>query len=393
MVGFALSTVDPSAELDDLEPLLDVVAGARVVAVGEANHCVREFGLLRHRVIRLLVERAGFDVVAWESGFPESWRVAEWVAGGAGDLDRVAREGLCYRFGEVPEVRDVLGWLRGRGVGFAGVDLPGSGGSAGAVWPLVAEFAERVGSGLPELVARARSAVAEYAAVNSGLALQRYAGLDESRRGAASEAVAELSAWLAGFRPPVSLRERHAWVAHAVRGLVAADRSLRELVASEPVLAARDAYMAESVRWLLGRHRRVVVAVHNGHAQRVPLEFAGVAELRPMGAVLAEELGPEYRAVGVTAAGGGVTPGVELDASAPQGIRLCSSPLPPVREGSVEAWAGPGLVGVDLRGWDGAVGPQWIRHSDQYVATPVCAAFDGLLQVPGAVPSAPVPVG
>lgn len=59
-----LVLLDPEAPLDDLEPLRELIGPARVVGIGETAHFVREYGLLRHRLVRFLVERTGFDVVA-----------------------------------------------------------------------------------------------------------------------------------------------------------------------------------------------------------------------------------------------------------------------------------------------------------------------------------------
>ena len=44
-----LSTVDPAAALDDLEPLARMIPdGVRVVAIGESAHAAHEFYALRH---------------------------------------------------------------------------------------------------------------------------------------------------------------------------------------------------------------------------------------------------------------------------------------------------------------------------------------------------------
>ena len=53
-----LDTLDPSAPLDDLEPLRALIGGARVVGIGEANHFVREFQLLREILTPLVVAEA-----------------------------------------------------------------------------------------------------------------------------------------------------------------------------------------------------------------------------------------------------------------------------------------------------------------------------------------------
>jgi erythromycin esterase len=83
-----LASLDPDAALDDLEPLRDLIGTARVVGIGESAHYVREYGLLRHRLVRFLVERMGFTVVAVESGFSEGLVVDRWIHGGTEPLPR-----------------------------------------------------------------------------------------------------------------------------------------------------------------------------------------------------------------------------------------------------------------------------------------------------------------
>jgi erythromycin esterase-like protein len=73
--------IDPDAGLDDLYGLVESLGRARVVAIGESAHCVREYYLLRHRLTRLLVERCGFTVFGMESGFSEGLDVDAWVLG------------------------------------------------------------------------------------------------------------------------------------------------------------------------------------------------------------------------------------------------------------------------------------------------------------------------
>lgn len=59
----SLGAVDV-ADLDFLQPLL---AGKRVVQLGESGHGVREFDLAKVRVIKYLHEKLGYDVIAFES--------------------------------------------------------------------------------------------------------------------------------------------------------------------------------------------------------------------------------------------------------------------------------------------------------------------------------------
>src|SRR3954453_4330111 len=97
----SLETIDPAAPFDDLEPLAERLATARVIAIGENAHLVSEFYLLRHRLQRFLAERLGFTGYAMETGFSEGLAVDAWVrgAGAAGDLRALADENITYTMG------------------------------------------------------------------------------------------------------------------------------------------------------------------------------------------------------------------------------------------------------------------------------------------------------
>ncbi|SDX53519.1 Erythromycin esterase homolog [Geodermatophilus africanus] len=74
MVGvrdLALPLRDPA----DLDPLLDRVGDARVVAVGEASHGTAEYYAWRAALTRRLVTERGFGLVAVEGDWPDCYRV------------------------------------------------------------------------------------------------------------------------------------------------------------------------------------------------------------------------------------------------------------------------------------------------------------------------------
>jgi erythromycin esterase-like protein len=69
----------PLREPKDLEPLIDRIAKARVVMLGEATHGTHEFYRERARITRRLVEERGFGVVAVEADWPDAYRVNRWI--------------------------------------------------------------------------------------------------------------------------------------------------------------------------------------------------------------------------------------------------------------------------------------------------------------------------
>ncbi|MDD7942738.1 erythromycin esterase family protein [Actinomycetospora lutea] len=364
---------------DDLAAVDALVGDASIVAIGENNHGIREFGELRARLVLHLVRERGFGVVALESGFAEGALVDAWVQGGDGSWDDVARDGFTFRAGDHPEMRALVHALRshvdaGGSVRFAGLDVPGSGGSPE---PALA----RLRSMLPaDLVDPARAATAAYASANNGVAPGRWSALSAADQDAATTALARLLLRASG--------DPLAW--HLALGALRLDEQLREfavLSAPDPpalVASSRDAYMAETARYLRASGEKVVLLMHNGHAQRVPFTFLRGVSAPSAGTLLAEELGDDYVVLGLTALTG-TTTGLALDDTARHGIALSSVPLEEPAPDSVEqavADLGGGPVLLDLRAARGAPGPGSIRHATTHVPVDVAAGYDGVFCLP-----------
>jgi erythromycin esterase-like protein len=121
---------------DDLDPLVERCAGARLVLIGEATHGSHEFYRIRAELTRRLIREEGFTAVAAEADWPDSHRVDRYVRGRGDDRDALAALGDFARFPawmwRNTDVLDFVGWLRAhndaqddaRGaVGFYGLDL------------------------------------------------------------------------------------------------------------------------------------------------------------------------------------------------------------------------------------------------------------------------------
>ena len=72
-----LASTDPAAPRGDLAPLRRSIGDARIVALGEAPHGAAEETTLKHRTLRLLVERLGVRTVGWE----EDWTTGVEIDG------------------------------------------------------------------------------------------------------------------------------------------------------------------------------------------------------------------------------------------------------------------------------------------------------------------------
>jgi protein-L-isoaspartate(D-aspartate) O-methyltransferase len=114
------------------DALLERIADARIVLIGEATHGTSEFYRMRARLTRELVARRAFSFVAVEADWPDAARVDDWVLG------RKPRARVPITpFDRFPEwmwknedVHEFTRWLRAfnaehtqRAVGFHGLDL------------------------------------------------------------------------------------------------------------------------------------------------------------------------------------------------------------------------------------------------------------------------------
>ena len=391
-----IETLDPTAALDDLEPLRDLVGDARVVALGESAHRVREFHLLRHRLLRFLVERCGFTAYTYETGYTEAPAIDAWMSGGPGDLATVAA-GIAHGVGYDAEARDQLAWLRShnntadRPVRFAGcLSSP----------PLVAlrrvaAYLERTDRDAMPLVARALDLVTAYHHDSLMAVIAAYGELPDSTR---DELTATLSRLLCRLQMAGSAEAEAAAAVRQLRSAWYLDHLCRDLVGRGlPVgTACLDAFAAEAVLDLLDDDgARVVVAMHNTHIRRTVGPHDEVSGLLPQGHHLARALGDRYVAIGMTAVAGR-TARMRMAPDRPRGYTIEDCPLPDLAEGSVEAaFCGVGSAAVaDLRAArpcvDDADTYRHIRMEDYTMESVVVEAFDAVACVPTSAPTSAV---
>ncbi|MGW7521065.1 erythromycin esterase family protein [Streptomyces sp. NPDC054796] len=396
-----LTTLDPDAALDELEPLRELVGDARVVALGENSHFIREFALARTRLLRFLVERCGFTVLAFEYGFSEGFALDDWTQG-AGPDDALER----YSAAALPMgIEEPLRRLRAHNrtaphpVRFAGIDIPEAGGSLLPALEPVVGYLREVD---PELLPLAESALEiarRFAGGSGAVAAPAWARLETSEQDALSAALARLLTRFRAVEPLYVDRgdQRGFDIAlRRVEGACHADytfRAMAGLFAGNGLTAdtsAREVYMAGSVRWHLDHAEpgtRIVLAAHNAHIMKEPVSFSGHLTGLPMGQHLHRALGDDYVALALTSVTGD-TAEMRRDESARFGFVVEDTPLGDPEPGSIEsafAGAGLGLALADLRRAPEQVqdaAPDRIRIQGSYLHTPVLDAFDGVLAVP-----------
>jgi len=395
-----IQSVEPGNGAADLRRLKPIIGAARVVSLGEPAHGVHESLALRNRLFRYLVEELGFTAIAIESGFPESRRIFDFVAGGPGAAGQVVRENLTWGFGAFQENEELVRWIREynadathrRKVRFYGIDLSlgGPGGSTPkpAALDAALSYLARVDSTSAQ---RMRATFRRYLGSLSGGA----ASLARVEHDGASAAIDDLIALLERERPAFIAASSEADYEWAYRNAIVARQADRVFRVNPPeapgggippaawqAVTARDAAMAENVRWVLaqeGPEGRVLVFAHNMHVKNARTEGGiwSVFERPPnaMGQYLRSALGDDLLIIGMS--------------SAQKAARL---PATPAESGSVDATlarVGPPRFLLDLRASrDDRAASAWFAerrelraNSTTCVTLSPGAAFDAIVYV------------
>ena len=109
-----LASVDPRASLGDLGPLEAMLGDADVVGLGESVRGARsghELYRLKHRVLRLAVERLGFRSMTLEESAETGMAMDEYVLTGDGDPQALLASSAWGPW-QTEEFLDVLLWMR-----------------------------------------------------------------------------------------------------------------------------------------------------------------------------------------------------------------------------------------------------------------------------------------
>ncbi|KWX74540.1 erythromycin esterase family protein [Paenibacillus jilunlii] len=102
-----LKTTDPTASLNDLGPLKDMIGSATIVGLGEAMHGAHEVFTMKHRIVKYLVHGMGFNAIVLEEGWDRALGLDRYVLTGKGDPSQY----LTPTF-NTKEIIDLLQWIR-----------------------------------------------------------------------------------------------------------------------------------------------------------------------------------------------------------------------------------------------------------------------------------------
>ncbi|RKR92206.1 erythromycin esterase [Micromonospora pisi] len=340
-------SLDPEAPLDDLEPLREMIGTARVVAIGENAHHVREFYLLRHRLLRFLVERCGFTAFAFEAPFTEAHAIDAWVQGGPGTVHEVAAVGAgAGNLGRCAEMYDLLTWMREHNRD-AATPLRFAGSIISSRQPALAAVADYLRwadrDALP-LLEQIRTLAKAFHHTSIFRVLDQYTASEHAVQDAMTATISRLLGrmeTMTAYQCSQGREREHATALQHLRGVWYGDHSLRDFAGRgiPTGSAAADAFLAESVLRLLAdgpSDGRILLAVHNCHIRKTVVAHEGAFGLFPAGYHLAQALGEDYIAIAATS-GGGRTAEVRPESGHPLGFQVHDHAQPPLPGTSVES--------------------------------------------------------
>lgn len=400
-----LSGLDARDDLADLEPLRDIVGDARVVAIGEGAHFVREFSRMRERVLRFLAERCGFTVFAFEYSFVAADALDDWLHDrDTRPLAQVAPAAAEWGAG------DLMTWLRNHNrtghapLRFVGVDLPEAG---GALRPVLEPLTDFLAVADPDSEALARRAIDLSDTFLTGLgsgaaAAPAWAGLSAASQNELTSLLARLELRLSAVGPLMAERTSPQQLRRGQRLLAGARttdymfRAGNELFSGRGMAAdmsIREKYMAETLIWQMREAEpdtRIVLAAHNNHIQKTSITSGEEVSALPMGRQLAEAFGTDYVSVALTHTDRTV-PDMIPDPSAPVGFRLEDVPAAEPLPGSIEHLVEQNGFGVRATLTDLRQVPRndrdvsvldSIRTQSSLMRTDLADAFDAVISVP-----------
>jgi erythromycin esterase len=335
----------PLRDPGDLDPLLDRIGRARVVLLGEASHGTHEYYAWRTAITRRLVQEFGFSFVAVEGDWPDCHRVHCAVTLAA---DRDPRE-VLRGYERWPtwmwaneEVAELSRWLRTHNasrdpadrVGFHGLDVY-------SLWDSLRAIIGYLEEHEPAAVGPAIEAFRCFEPY--GEDPQEYARATALVPTTCEAAVVDVLRVLREAPPPADggpARDAAFVAEQNARVAAGAEAYYRAMVTGGPQSwNVRDTHMADTLDRLLEHYdgrgtgaARAVVWEHNTHvgdARYTDMRDAGMVNV---GQLARERHGEED----VVIVGFGSHHGSVIAGSS-WGAPMQRMPLPPARDGSVEA--------------------------------------------------------
>jgi erythromycin esterase len=280
---------------DDLDVLIREIGDARIVLLGESTHGTHEYYTWRAAITKKLIEEKGFDFMAVEGDWDDSYKINQFLDGPTRDGATIIS--VLRQYDRWPasmwsnyEMSPLLQWVSdynqgsAKKIGFYGLDLY-------SFWEWTQHPTVINDTAIENAVQRVRDFFAVYD--NDAMA---YA--DSLRHGKLSGSFIVQHLWnevqkVTGKKQPKDdvgfLLYQHALL--ALKGELYFRTLTKDHVKA---INIRDAYMAETLTRLMnfyGPHSKAVVWVHNGHASYSNYSTMSESGYTNMGQILRNQWG------------------------------------------------------------------------------------------------------
>ncbi|SHF74607.1 Erythromycin esterase homolog [Microbulbifer donghaiensis] len=324
---------------DDLSPLVEQLANARIVMLGEASHGTSEFYVWRAAISRRLIEEHGFKFIAVEGDWPDCYRVNRYVK--AYPQSGEHAEAVLHGFDRWPtwmwanwEMVAFAEWLRkhnadsdGQQVGFYGLDVY-------SLWESLDAIVRHLRHNDPQSMPLAEKVLNCFQPY--GRDEQRYARHTALSRHDCANEVTGLLLQLARRHPHFDADPEADFDAEQnAHVMVSAERYYRTMmVGGAGSWNLRDSHMMETLNRLMQHHgpgTRAIVWAHNTHIGDARATDMRLVGMHNIGQLAREEWGAErVRLVGFGSHSGSVVAGGRW------GAEMQRMALPPSPEHSWE---------------------------------------------------------
>ena len=318
----------------DLDVLIKEIGDARVVLLGESTHGTHEFYQWRSSITKKLIEEKGFDLIAVEGDWVDSYRVNQFIKGQKQDSLAVIK--LLKQYDRWPssmwgnyEIAGLVQWLNGYNqnvisknkIGFYGLDVY-------SFWEWTNQGLSVQDISLQNAVKQVRDSFASY----NNDAMKYTEAV--SKRNVNYSAITQ-NLWSIVQKNIEQQPKDEARFILQQQALLALDgeRYFRTMV-SDKVKSwnIRDGHMAETIKSMLnfyGRNSKVIIWLHNGHAGDARYSDMAGSGHTSVGEIMKKEMGNDkVFSVGFGTNKGSVIAGYYWNA------RLQKIEVPPARTGS-----------------------------------------------------------
>lgn len=290
-----LKTTNPTASLNDLKPLKDMVGSASIVGLGEATHGAHEVFTMKHRIVNYLVSEKGFTNLVLEEGWDRALKLDRYVLTGKGNPS----QHLSPEF-NTKEIVNLFKWIRQYNadpkhkskVRVIGMDIQSVNEN---VYNNITEYVKRNN---PDLVPSLEEKIKGLIPVTKDINI--FGSLTKENKEKYISDAKQISALLEQNKSNLNGKSKEfAWIKQNARII----EQFTTVAASFPdkpsdFFLKHDIAMYENAKWTEEHLGKTIVWGHNGHVSKtnmIPFIYPKVA-----GQHLAEHYGKRYVSIGTS---------------------------------------------------------------------------------------------